>query len=238
MNAFLSSLNPFFERLCSILAHMNNRSKINHLNMKTLVSIVLIICFNSIYSQKKIATYFDENLNEINESEFNALTIQPNYQYNTYELNDQVANIAYKRKTTGKLSLEEFDLLKQALKFKGNLNNKLTVIIFIPSLDNCNKENQNSTWNVFDRDYLKKLGNISDFNHFWIYKNDENLKYYYPKKNNWQFDNDQVIEKIFFKMHYPCFSFVVIDEYGNYISNFGEFGKQTVWEYSRELLKR
>lgn len=206
--------------------------------MKTLVSIVLIICFNSIYSQKKIATYFDENLNEINESEFNALTIQPNYQYNTYELNDQVANIAYKRKTTGKLSLEEFDLLKQALKFKGNLNNKLTVIIFIPSLDNCNKENQNSTWNVFDRDYLKKLGNISDFNHFWIYKNDENLKYYYPKKNNWQFDNDQVIEKIFFKMHYPCFSFVVIDEYGNYISNFGEFGKQTVWEYSRELLKR
>lgn len=206
--------------------------------MKTLVSIVLIICFNSIYSQKKIATYFDENLNEINESEFNALTIQPNYQYNTYELNEQVANIAYKRKTTGKLSLEEFDLLKQALKFKGNLNNKLTVIIFIPSLDNCNKENQNSTWNVFDRDYLKKLGNISDFNHFWIYKNDENLKYYYPKKNNWQFDNDQVIEKIFFKMHYPCFSFVVIDEYGNYISNFGEFGKQTVWEYSRELLKR
>lgn len=183
-------------------------------------------------------TYFDENLNKINESEFTTLKNDTNYQYNKFELKDQVATILYKRKTAGKLSLDEFNVLKQSLKSKGNLNNKLTVIIFYPGLDDCNRKKQNSTWNVFNDDYLKILGNISDFNHFWIYKNDENLKYYYPKKNNWQFDTDQVIEKIFFKMHYPCFSFVVIDEYGNYISNFGEFGKQTVWEYSKELLKR
>ena len=42
---------------------------------------------------------------------------------------------------------------------------------------------------------------------------------------------------MFFKYHFPCFSCVVIDSKGNFIANYGEFGKQTVWEISEELKK-
>ena len=42
---------------------------------------------------------------------------------------------------------------------------------------------------------------------------------------------------MFFKYHFPCFSCVVIDSKGNFIANYGEFGKQTVWEISKELKK-
>lgn len=40
---------------------------------------------------------------------------------------------------------------------------------------------------------------------------------------------------MFFKYHYPCSSFVVINSNGNYIAYYGEFGKQIVWKIAKEL---
>src|SRR5690554_7472784 len=41
----------------------------------------------------------------------------------------------------------------------------------------------------------------------------------------------------FFEYHYPCHSFVVISKDGNYISYFGEFMKEYVWE-ATQLMSR
>ena len=46
---------------------------------------------------------------------------------------------------------------------------------------------------------------------------------------DWHKDPDGITEKLFFNYHYPCSSFVVISPNGNYLSYFGEFGKEYVW---------
>ncbi len=46
-----------------------------------------------------------------------------------------------------------------------------------------------------------------------------------------------MIERLFFKYHYPCSSFVVISKNGDYISYFGEFGMKPVWEATQQMNK-
>ena len=135
------------------------------------------------------------------------------------------------------MNKNQLNELKDNLAIKDSIDNKLIVIIYYPGKDNCNGMEEYSTWNIFDKDYLKNLEKISDISHHWIYKDDENLKYYYKRKKGWKKDSKQFVEKMFFKYHYPCFSCVVIDSKGNFIANYGEFGKQTVWEISEELKK-
>lgn len=144
----------------------------------------------------------------------------------------------YAQKNYGKLSEVEFKELKKSLSPTNTFENNLTIIIYYPGRDRCNQTKEKVGWNVFDRDYEKKLSKINSYQHFWIYKEYGDLKYYYPKKVYWQSDKDNMVEKLFFKTHYPCFSNVVIDQFGNYITRFGEFGKTTVWENSKELTNK
>lgn len=197
----------------------------------------MLFLFNTIlYSQNKLTKYYNTDFENISEKEFKDFLLKNNHQYNRFELEDQFAFILYQRKTKGKLSAEELEKLNISLLNKGSLNNNITIIIFYPGKDNCNNSNSISTWNVFDNDFLKKVEK-KNLNNFWIYKSDEDLKYYHPKKVDWKNDDDQVIEKTFFKMHYPCFSSAVIDKEGNYILNLGEFGKQNILEDIDELTK-
>ena len=204
---------------------------------KTALTVLLLILFSTIlYSQNKPTKYYDTNFESIGEKEFNELLLNQNYSYNGFELENQLAFILYQRKTKGKLSTEELDELNRSLQNKGSLNNNITVIIFYPGKDNCNGMERISTWNVFNNDFLKQVKK-NLFNIFWIYKSDEDLEYYHPKKVDWKKDDEQIIEKLFFKMHYPCFSSAVIDKEGNFILNLGEFGKQDVLKDVQELTK-
>jgi hypothetical protein len=205
---------------------------------RTAIITFLLISFNTIlHSQSKIKKYYNSNFENISEKEFNDFLSKDNYHYNGFELEDQFAYILYQPKTKGKLSVEELEQLNKSLIKKGTINNNITIIIFYPGKDNCNGMERISTWNVFDYDYLRKIKKINSTNNFWIYKSDENLNYYHPKKVDWKKDDDQIIEKLFFKMHYPCASSAVIDKDGNYILNLGEFGKQHIWEDVIELTK-
>jgi hypothetical protein len=51
----------------------------------------------------------------------------------------------------------------------------------------------------------------------------------------WFQDPEQIIETLFFKKQYPCSSFVVISEKGDFISYFGEFPKEYVWKAMKIL---
>lgn len=190
------------------------------------------------FSQEKKLFFYNENIEEITKDEFYK---QRNYQKNLdlYFENDTLINcVLIQRKNYGQLSEEDFKKLKNSLSSNTNLDGELIVIVYYPGKDRCNGMERISTWNIFDNDYLRKLRKINSYNHFWIYKNDENLKYYHPRKVKWTKDIDQIVEKLFFKFHFPCFSSVVIDKRGNYISYYGEFGKQEIWEMSSELSKK
>lgn len=199
--------------------------------------VMFLIKISLLHSQSKSENYYDSSFQKISKEEFEKLSKQKGYSFNQYDLEDQVANILFKPKTKGKLTSEEFNLVKKQLNKISPLKNGYIIIIYYPGKDSCNEVKRNSNWNIFDKDYQKEVNKLKDNNQYWIYKNDENLKYYYPNKVNWTKDENQILENIFFKMHYPCASSAVIDENGNFISNLGEFGKHYVIEDIKELIK-
>ncbi len=54
----------------------------------------------------------------------------------------------------------------------------------------------------------------------------------------WYKDPYGTIERLFFKYHYPCSSFVVLSKEGEFISYFGEFSKEYVCKVAEILTKK
>jgi hypothetical protein len=207
--------------------------------MKKYLSITLLLfIINLSFSQEKKKIFYNDNFEEVTESNFYK---QKNYERNLdlyFENDTLITSLLIKRKNYGQLNDSIFKKFQKNLLPNKELIYEIIVIIYYPGKDNCNRVDRSSRWNIFDNDYLKKLNKITKFNHFWIYKDDENLKYYHPRQVKWEKDNNQFIEKTFFELHYPCFSAVVIDKSGKYISYFGEFGKSTIWELTTELINK
>lgn len=108
---------------------------------------------------------------------------------------------------------------------------KPIVIIYYPGKDRCNSggtatEESTKTW---FKNLETGVDDIAQTKPIYIYKDSDGLE-----RNKswlaWHKDPEGVIEKLFFKHHYPCNSFVVISKNSEYISYFGEFGMQHVWE--------
>jgi hypothetical protein len=53
----------------------------------------------------------------------------------------------------------------------------------------------------------------------------------------WKKDSEGIVERLFFEHHYPCSSFVSISKNSDYISYFGEFGKEYIWEATQIMNK-
>lgn len=152
-----------------------------------------------IKSQSKPENYYNSNFEKITRIEFLEISKQKSYSYNKYDLDDQVANILYQPKTKGKLTTEEFISLKKHLGKNQSLLDGVIIIIYYPGKDRCNKKTSNSQWNIFDKDFMKDLKKLNVNNLFWVYKNDEDLKYYYPKKINWKKMKINLLKKLFLK---------------------------------------
>lgn len=204
--------------------------------IKKLILFFLFISIN-LYSQEKNVIYLNEDEELISKKEFIYQKHSPDNLALYFENDSIYKCVLIKRNQSEKLKETEFKQLKDFLSIQSLNDKELIVLIYYPGKDNCNDVERNSTWNLFDDDYLKKLNKISKVHHHWIFKNEQGLEYFYPEKINWQKDNSRVIEKMFFKYHYPCFSFVVINSLGEYSAYYGEFGKQKVWEISKKLSK-
>ena len=61
--------------------------------------------------------------------------------------------------------------------------------------------------------------NISQY---FIFKDEKSVNNF-GKYFKWYLDKNQLIEKTFFKFHYPCGSYVIIRPNGNYYSQRGEY---------------
>jgi len=114
---------------------------------------------------------------------------------------------------------------------------KMIVIIYHPGLDKCNSTGTAtlSTRKLWYKEMERKLNRIADINTVYIYKNDEGLKKW--RKANWTEDKNQIIERLFFKYHYPCGSFTVVHPSGHYKSGLGEYSKSWVWKLTEDLVQ-
>jgi hypothetical protein len=109
------------------------------------------------------------------------------------------------------------------------------VIIYHPGEDPCNATGNTNFIISAYKEIEKGVSKIAKAKTFYIYKDETGLEKY----NNaipWAKDPKQIVEKSFFKHHYPCSSFTVISKDGNYYSYFGEFYSALVLETSKKML--
>ena len=215
------------------------RDVVKHMKKILLTFIIgILICSCSATKTGKDKTrYFDENNVEITKSKFNRIR-------STNKLLDIPGDSINHRKLTlrekrGKIndrkSLEL--LLEKATNLELD-SNKPIVIIYYPGKDRCNSSGTTDTeWIKSWYGQLEDgLNQVAEVKPLYIFKDNDGLEKYNGILN-WKKDPEKTIERLFFEYHYPCSSFVVISKNGDYISYFGEFGKEYVWEATQIMNK-
>lgn len=181
--------------------------------------------------------YFDENDKEISESMFNRVR-------STGIMLDIPGDSIHHRKLTFREMEGTINdrkglqlLLENATNIKLD-SGKPIVVIYYPGADSCNSTG------TTDSRYIKKwyqkledrLYEKAQVKPLYIYKDYDGLQKFHGILQ-WNKDPEGVIERLFFKHHYPCYSFVVISKDGDFISYFGEFGKGSVWKATERLME-
>ena len=196
---------------------------------KILTLIISGILINSCSSSQGDFTYLDINNNEISKSKFRQK--RSTNQYLDIQIDSLNQKKLIERTKTGKL--ENFEAYRSLVSNKTSVkldNTKPLVIIYHPGKDACNssgsatKETLKNWYGTLEDGVQQLKANAP----IYLYKEKEALEKY-DGILNWHKDPDGLTEKLFFKYHYPCSSFVVISSDGEYVSYFGEFSKEYVW---------
>ena len=204
---------------------------------KTLLQIILIIliiaCSVKEDTSKSNTKYFDINNQRINPANlykkytFNQILDIPGDSLNHRRLVIRENHGQINDRPLLQSVLEE--ITKQELD-----SSKPIVIIYYPGKDPCNSSGTGTKESIYSwyKTLEKRLNKIAQIKPIYIYKDSEGLERY-DGFIKWQKDPAGIIEKLFFKYHYPCSSFVVVSKSGNYISFYGEFSQEYVWDATK-----
>ncbi len=203
----------------------------------TLTFGILICSCSSSKVGNDTTKYFDEKNLEINKSTFERIR-------STNKLLDIPGDSANHKKlilreTRGKITNRA--LLESLLEKEINQeidSSKPIVIIYYPGKDPCNSSTSatKEAMQFWYGQLEDRINQIAKTKPIYIYKEKEGLEKY-DGVITWYKDPEQTIERLFFKHHYPCNSFVILSKEGDYISYFGEFGKEQVWEAIQNINK-
>ncbi|WP_346861486.1 hypothetical protein [uncultured Draconibacterium sp.] len=196
-----------------------------------LFTILSIFCF----AQNSEVMYFDENATEISKIEFDTKLESRNYLEIPGEKRSVKTLVLRKNQgeiiNVGKI----YSLLKTSTGQTLNRQKPL-VVIFYPGKDENNSGGQNDRISIRIRkkELCKGLQEVAGVEPIYIYKDNTGLE---KQKNfiTWHKDPEAFFEKNFFKHHYPGSSFVVISDKGEYISYYGEFPNEFVWDAAQKL---
>ena len=204
--------------------------------LTSLIGILIYSC-SVTKTGKETTRYFDENNVEISKSKFNRIR-------STNKLLDIPGDSINHKKLTlrekrGKINdRKSLELLLEKATDRGLDSDKPIVIIYYPGKDRCNSSGTTNTeWIKSWYGQLEDgLNQVAEVKPLYIFKDNDGLEKYNGILN-WKKDPEKTIERLFFEYHYPCSSFVVISKNGDYISYFGEFGKEYVWEATQIMNK-
>ncbi len=197
-----------------------------------LITVILGFLIQSCSPSKALddkTRYFDENNIEIGKSKFDEIR-------STNKFLEIPGDSLNHKKLTSRGQRGQIDnraalelALEQATQTSIDAG-KPIVIMYYPGKDPCNSSGTPNPDLIKEwHDELEKgVYEMAKVKPIYIYKNNDGLKKYRGQLD-WKKDPDGMIEKLFFKYHYPCTSFVVISKEGNFVSYFGEFGKEYVW---------
>ncbi|AEH01729.1 hypothetical protein [Lacinutrix sp. 5H-3-7-4] len=211
--------------------------------MNKIITVFFIFFISLSYAQKiKKNQYYSYEFKEISKDSFYSLLDKDENLTLKYENDSTYINAIFKIKRKASFTKDEFNNLKKKLEVLSNKKIDLnsTIIINYLSKNPKIKDSINKTkWNIFHKKYLKKIKKELNVSVFWINNPlQKNLRYYRDDLVNWIEDKDHYFRDLLFPYDFLYGSFSVIDNQGNYISNYGEYGKQQVIEYLEELNKK
>lgn len=209
--------------------------------MKTQLKIIIIGILISSCSVTKTDNnkmkYFDENNVEISQTKFDRIrSTNKLLEIPGDSVNHKKLTLREKRgKITNRAMLER--LLEKEINQEID-SSKPIVIIYYPGKDPCNSSGSatKETRKIWFSQLEDGINKVAQTKPIYIYKDNEGLEKYYGILT-WYKDPEQTIERLFFEHHYPCSSFVVISKDGEYISYFGEFRKEYVWDATQIMSK-
>lgn len=210
--------------------------------MKQIIIIsTLILSFNFFGQvEKSKPVYIDQYDHEVSKEYFEKMKTNPglmavhNDSLNVFKIITQ-----YQRKSIGKI--DNSQLLIDELVSKLNIaadSTKPLLLIYYPGKDRCNStgsatKSERKQWHYELEKGTKKIAGIKPI---YVYKNTEGLEKY-DGIMEWKKDPNGIIEKYFFNYHYPCSSYVIITPKRNYITIYGEFGKESVFNSLKQVTK-
>ncbi|WP_218597750.1 hypothetical protein [Polaribacter sp. NJDZ03] len=198
--------------------------------MKTnLLTYFICLCSIISFGQKK-EIYINDDLVKITKSEFNKeKDLHKSYNMR-FELDTLIVNVKVQRVKKGQVSKIKLDSIRNELSTVSDQNipeNNILIINYYHGLDRCNSTGDKSYVRGKYKNYLRKLKKLKNVNQFFMYKSHEGTVEY-GKQLNWIKDKSGTIEKTFLPIHYPCGSFVIIDENGNFYIQKGEYNIENI----------
>lgn len=210
--------------------------------MKRIFCLFALLFSNSfLYSQNSSVDqnslkFFDEKYNPISKTEFEKR--KQEFKFLNIQGDSIHHRILVEREWQGKIeNRKTLDSLLNIASKSDIDSAKPLVIIYYPGQDPCNSSGtatrrDKKNWYDELESRLKKIGSN---NILYVYKDSKGLFGRNDGFRNWLKDPDSFVESHFFKRHYPCSSFVVISENGTFISYFGEYTKDQIWQTVKYL---
>lgn len=202
-----------------------------------IIGILIYSCSSTKIESNNKTKYFDENNIEISKSKFNKIrSTNKLLDIPGDSVNHKKLIVREKRgKITNRALLES--LIEKEINQELD-SDKPIVIIYYPGKDSCNSSGSytKESRKVWFKQLEDGINQVAQTKPIYIYKDNDGLE----KDNGiltWYKDPEGTIERLFFEYHYPCSSFVVISKNGDYISYFGEFSKEYVWEATQIMNK-
>lgn len=114
---------------------------------------------------------------------------------------------------------------------------KPLVVIYWPGSDRCNATALEERKPLIFQEMKRGIIGITGEAPLFLYSQPSGLSEF-SENIDWQKDPGGLFEKIFFKHHYPCWSFVVISPSGEFAGILGEFKQATLFGITRHFSEK
>lgn len=201
--------------------------------MKKLLVLLLLFWSALLTAQREV--YVTEFREPITKTEFDKEETE-SYFYMDYETEDLIVHVKAKRELKGKLDRMTHKLLRDSLyhRIDEPVNRKsVMVIVYSPGMDDCSRTGSRSLKRSKHRKLKEYVDQLENTELFYLYNEPEGNKAY-GKNINWIQDKPKIIQELFFPIHFPCGSFVLIDKKGKYCAWRGEYAVEQIIEYLEE----
>lgn len=201
--------------------------------MKKILMLLLFLSPYTLFSQSKKIVFADENLKILTKNDFFNNPLKKDRYILTFENDSSTIKVKVDREKYGRLTKNRNRNIRSYLETLSSTkidSTKTVIINYFPTADKCQGK---SNWNKF---FIKKCNNFVNqvkknekLTQYFIFKDKSSVKNF-KKKFKWYLDTKQLIEKTFFKYHYPCFSYVIIKPNGNYYTVRGEYNISEIYK--------